>query len=333
MRFGVRIRSRSRAQPPAPGKPSPLGTAGDFTAPPGSRVDPANPSGYYIDLRSKAIASDFPPEWYRRGAPRPHAVLIQWGLGCHERHLAEDGDQWLEAARWVADELVELQRKDGAQTGGWVHDFPYKHTYPLPAPWLSGMAQGEGASLLVRVHRLTGEPKYAEAARAALTPMGKPLSAGGVAAVLGSGRVPEEYPTNPPSHVLNGLIFGLWGCYDVGVALGARDAAALAKEGIGALAASLERYDTGWWSRYDLFPHPLPNVASPVYHRLHISQLRAMSLIDPDPRFTETAERFEAYASSALNAARAYSLKVLFRLAVPRNRWLAHRLPWAGGAR
>ena len=90
MRFGVNSRDRPRAQPPAPGAPSPLGTAGDFTAPPGPRVDPANPSGYYIDLRSKAIASDFPPDWYRRGAPRPHAVLIQWGLGCHERHPAEN---------------------------------------------------------------------------------------------------------------------------------------------------------------------------------------------------------------------------------------------------
>ncbi len=73
----------------------------------------------------------------------------------------------------------------------------------------------------------------------------------------------------------------------------------------------------------------MTNLASPVYHRLHINQLRAMALIDADPRFGATADRFERYASSSRNVARAYSLKVLFRVAVPRNRWLAHRLPWS----
>ena len=147
-------------------------------------------------------------------------------------------------------------------------------------------------------------------------------------AELNGGPVYEEYPTDPPSFVLNGAIFALWGCYDVAVGLGDPGAAQLSQEGIAALAGALGRYDTGWWSRYDLFPHPVLNVASPVYHRLHINQLRSMSLIDPDPRFRATAERFERYAEMRRNLARAYSLKVLFRLAVPRNRWLAYRLPW-----
>ena len=34
------------------------------------------------------------------------------------------------------------------------------------------------------------------------------------------------------------------------------------------------------WSRYDLYPHPLTNVASPFYHRLHIEQLRATRVSD-----------------------------------------------------
>jgi hypothetical protein len=304
-----------------------MGTAGTFSAPPGLRIDPTDPSGYYLDLRSKAVSSDFPPTWWQRD--KLHVGLIQWGLGCNERYLAGDGEEWLEAARWVSGELLELQQPDGRHAGGWVNESPYKHTYRIAPPWLSGMAQGQGASLLVRLHRATGEERYAAAAVSALAPMKKPASEGGVAAVLGPGRVPEEYPTDPPSYVLNGCIFGLWGCYDVATALNDPGAAELATEGIGALADSLSRFDTGWWSRYDLFPHPVTNLASPMYHRLHTDQLRATALIDSDPRFAATAERFERYAASSLNAARAYSLKMLFRLAVPRNRWLAHRLPWA----
>ena len=305
-----------------------MGTSGTFSAPPGAQIDPADPSGYYLDLRSKAVSSDFPPSWWQRD--KLHVGLIQWGLGCHERYLAGDGERWLEAAQWVGEELLELQQPDGAQAGGWVNELPYKHTYRISAPWLSGMAQGQGASLLVRLQRATGQGRYAAAAVSALAPMMRPASQGGVAAPLGPGRVPEEYPTDPPSHVLNGCIFGLWGCFDVAAALGDPGATELADEGIAALADSLSRYDTGWWSLYDLFPHPLTNVASPMYHRLHIDQLRAMSMIQSDPRFAATADRFERYAASPRNAARAYSQKVLFRLAVPRNRWLAHRVPWAG---
>jgi hypothetical protein len=152
---------------------------------------------------------------------------------------------------------------------------------------------------------------------------------GGVAGRLGGGSLPEEFPTDPPSHVLNGCIFGLWGCYDVAVALDDSAAKELAEEGIATLAGELPRYDTGYWSRYDLFPHPLLNVASPMYHQLHIDQLRAMAMIDPEPSFGDTARRFESYARSRVNRARAYGRKVAFRLAVPRNRWLAYRLPWA----
>lgn len=322
-----RLESRSRTKERPPGIPTRLGTAGTFSAPPGVRIDPADPSGYYLDLRSKAVSSDYPPTWWQRD--KLHVGLIQWALGCHERYLAGDGERWLDAARWVGEELLELQQSDGPQAGGWVNNWPYKHTYRISPPWLSGMAQGQGASLMVRLHRATGEERYAAAAVSALAPMKKPGSEGGVAAPLGPGRVPEEYPTQPASHVLNGCIFGLWGCYDVAAALADPDAASLAKDGIGALAGALSRYDTGWWSRYDLYPHPVTNMASPMYHRLHINQLRAMSMIDSDPRFAATADRFERYAASSLNAARAYSLKILFRLAVPRNRWLAHRLPWA----
>ena len=69
------------------------------------------------------------------------------------------------------------------------------------------------------------------------------------------------------------------------------------------LAGNIERWDTGYWSLYDLFPHPLPNVASGAYHALHITQLNAMQLIDPRPEYAAAIERFERYSHSAFNRA------------------------------
>jgi hypothetical protein len=147
-----------------------------------------------------------------------------------------------------------------------------------------------------------------------------------VQALLDGGAWPEEDPTAPPSYVLNGGIFALWGLYDVGAGLGDADAARAFEEGAGLLAANLHRWDTGYWSRYDLFPHPVLNVASSFYHALHISQLEAMNVIAPRPEFADTARRFQGYAGSRVCRNRAFARKALFRLAVPRNEFMSKRM-------
>jgi hypothetical protein len=152
-------------------------------------------------------------------------------------------------------------------------------------------------------------------------------------ASLGDGPFFEEYPTFPASRVLNGEIFTLWGLRDVAIGLRDAEAGELLQAAREALSANLDRWDTGYWSRYDLFPHPISNVASGSYHHLHITQLRAMSLISPEPAFGNTAERFAAYLERRANRTRATAAKVAFRLLVPRNRLLAGRLPWDRGGK
>lgn len=317
-----RFSKRARASPGV------LGTARSFPIRIGERFDREQVRGYYTDFRFKARIPAWPPLGVRKGPPRLYVALIQWGLGCYERYLAGEGEAWLDVAVAACDYLVEHQESAGPQVGGWVHRRPYRHSYDLRPPWLSAIAQGEGASLLVRVHSETGEERYAEAALRALDPMAVSSSAGGVRTPLGAGFFLEEYPTAPPSMVLNGGIFALWGLHDVGLALGDARARNMFEEGAETLAANIERFDTGYWSRYDLFPHPLVNVASSAYHQLHIVQLRATAAIHPSRDLELAAARFERYAASRLRFAHSFARKALFRLAVPRNRRLASRMPW-----
>ncbi len=284
-----------------------------FGEPLGSRIDPTGVRGYYVDLSVKASDSAQPPDG---GLP---AAVCQWGLGAFERHLAgEDGD-WLAAAVGSGEWLVREQSRSGSDEGGWVHHRPMPHTFPLEPPWLSGLAQGQGASLLVRLHLETARGEFAEAARRALLPLAVPSGEGGVQALLDGHPFPEEYPTDPPSFVLNGAIFALLGCRDVGAGLGDEGAEKTFRDGAAALAASLDRWDTGYWSRYDLYPHPLANVSSAAYHRLHIDQLTALHMLAPHPEFAETAARFERYRASRRARARAFAAKAAFRLRVPRR--------------
>jgi hypothetical protein len=193
------------------------------------------------------------------------------------------------------------------------------------------MAQGEGASLLVRLHAETGDGRYAEAARRALRPMRVPSTDGGAWAPLDGRAFPEEYPTDPPSFVLNGAIFALWGFRDVAVGLGDGDAAGAFEAGVDTLAASIDRWDTGSWSRYDLHPHRVVNVASAAYHELHVTQLEAMNALVARPELAAAAERFARYAASPALRARALAQKALFRAAEPRSALAARALPWARG--
>ncbi len=71
---------------------------------------------------------------------------------------------------------------------------PMKHTFPLRPPWISAMAQGEGASLLVRVFQETGDERYAEAAQSALLPLDVDAVDGGARAVLDGRPSPRSIP-------------------------------------------------------------------------------------------------------------------------------------------
>jgi heparosan-N-sulfate-glucuronate 5-epimerase len=285
----------------------------------GSQIDTDTVKGYYIDLR-EAANEVWPPPWLPR--MKLYVGICQWGLGCYERYLAGEGTEWLRSAVAAGDYLLGTQEQDGPLAGGWAHRHAYPHTYSLSPPWLSGIAQGQAASLLVRLHLATGDLRYATGAKNAVRPLSVPIKRGGLLASLDGGMFPEEFPTEPPSLVLNGGIYALWGDYDVWQGLCDAGAGTRFKHGVDTLARNLNRWDTGYWSRYDLYPqYPLgiDYLASPWYHALHICQLRVFDRIAPRSEFHEIALRFEEYALSSVNRTRAVAHKGFFRLLVRRS--------------
>jgi peptidoglycan/xylan/chitin deacetylase (PgdA/CDA1 family) len=300
-----------------------MSSAASLDLPVNPRSEPGRAEGYPIDFTTKAIDPSWPPPWLAHREEQLHVGTWQWGLGCYERHLAGDGDEWLAGAVAAADHAVAIQSPDGA----WPHLYAMPHTFDLRSPWISAMAQGEGASLLVRIAGATGDRRYADAAKLALAPMDRPQSEGGVVSELEGAPFLEEYPTRPPSHVLNGALFAIWGFHDVGAGLGDDGARESFEAFADHLATQVHRFDNGRWSLYDLFPHPTPNWASPAYHVLHINQLRAMQRLAPRPAFEETADRFEGYLAERSSVPRTTAHKAAFRLMLPRNPLLANRMP------
>jgi heparosan-N-sulfate-glucuronate 5-epimerase len=292
-----------------------------FNQPIGPRIRTDGLGGYYIDMRVKATSprwpatDDLPPD-----AEGFHVAVAQWGLAAYEHWLATGSEKWLAAATAVCDHFLATQCRSGPQAGGWVHDFRYPHTFPLEPPWICAMVQGQAASLLVRMHAETGRDAFAEAAIRALHPLQKPSVDGGAQALLAGGPFFEEYPTSPASLVLNGGIYALWGVHNVAVALEDAEARALFDAGLDVLAACIDRWDLGYWTRYDLYPHRRVNVASPAYHELHIDQLAAMNTLVPRPALREAEMRWRGYLERPSARARAFAGKVAFRISVPRTR-------------
>jgi heparosan-N-sulfate-glucuronate 5-epimerase len=292
-----------------------------FNQPLGQHIAPQGVRGYYVDLRVKAKTPAWPPPELGVLDSTIKVAVAQWGLGAFEHWLDTRDEQWLEMARSAADYFVSTQEREGPLAGGWPHKHAFPHSFHLPAGWLSGMAQGEAASLLVRVHGETGDDALAEAALRGLGPLRVPSAEGGVLASLEGGPWFEEYPTEPASMVLNGGMFAIWGVRDVAVGLGDSDAAQLFESAVDALAAGIGRWDLGYWSRYDLYPHKRVNVASNAYHQLHIDQLTAMNAIASRPALVDAEARFRRYHARRLSHARAFAGKVAFRLVVPREKF------------
>lgn len=202
----------------------------------------------------------------------------------------------------AADWLVKNQNKT---TGGWP--IPVKRKLgsgfmELPKGWYSAMAQGHAISLLARAYYAKGARRYLKAAVNALRLFKIPSYQGGIQAkFLGKYVWFEEYPTSPPSYVLNGFIYSLLGLYDLNAIAPSNystEAGQLFDDGMIALKKMLTLYDTGSGSTYDLRHFSLgiaPNLARWDYHATHVNQLLLLATIDKDPVISQTAERWKDY--------------------------------------
>jgi heparosan-N-sulfate-glucuronate 5-epimerase len=242
-------------------------------------------------------------------------AIAQYGLGNYNLwRRTSDPDRrrkFFLVADWLCSNLEPNQQ--GIPV--WNHHFDWEYRDTLKAPWYSALAQGQGISLLVRAHKESGEARYIEAARQAFAAFQQPIANGGIAFTDESGDLWfEEYIVSPPTHILNGLIWALWGVRDYFLSTLHPTPQDLFHLGVRTLLHNLDRYDLGFWSLYEQSGTRLPMVASSFYHRLHIVQLRVMHRLTGEALFAEVADRWERYTHSSFNRTRALLYKAAFKL-------------------
>ena len=287
-----------------------------------ARFDELGP--YYMTFEKKAFypgpfdGNDIPLlDYHGQIGKQFYSIAIsQYALGNYNLFRktgnSVNRDRFMANVHWLLDNL----KPNGHGTYLWSHTFDFEYFRTLKAPWYSGLAQGQGLSVLVRAFAETRASKFEIAADRVYETLKLPIQDGGVV-YRDDTDFPwiEEYLVEPPTHILNGFIWALWGVYDYWLLTRKPEAFKLFQSYVGTIVKNLPRYDSGFWSYYELTPQRVKCVASNFYHRLHIVQLKIMHEMTGHPDFINYAEKWSRYLDNPVYRNLALAYKVGFKLA------------------
>lgn len=287
-------------------------------------MDLKDPStGYYMTFYDKTL---YPGPFDDKSVPmldykgvigrqyNPIAIA-QYGLGFYNKYVKEKKEEYLNKFLTQCDWLVDNLEKNKYGLYVWMHHFDWEYFRTLKSPWYSSLAQGAGISALVRAYIITNDSKYIESASKAFKSFSKAIEDGGVIYYDRDGGVWfEEAITTPPTHILNGFIWSLWGVYDYYLLTKGKEIEELFNKAVNTIKNNLPKYDTGYWSLYDLAPTKLKMLASPFYHSLHIVQLKILNKITSEKVFSEFANRWDMYQQNYYCRKKALVKKIIFKL-------------------
>lgn len=258
-------------------------------------------SGYHGGQDERGIPLTLRPE----GRFAHPTLAAQYALA-NMTAVARGDQARLERVGTLLDWLVEVQARNGL----WL--FPFDNPkYPwLRAPWASGLAIGNALSALLRGSQLLGHDRYRESSERAYDAL---HHADNELCLERDGELwYEEYPAEPPLHVLNGHVYTLLGVADYARVTGDAEADARWRRAAATTAAHLADFDLGYWSAYDLrWREP---VTLHYQKNIHVPQLRILAALTGDETVAAVADRWERYLNSGVSRLR-------WQIALRLQRW------------
>lgn len=265
-------------------------------------------SGYYNNLTEKVTKSPIPlesdelPTLITEKKERVYfpVGIFQYGLGAYDLYIQTDDRRYLRRFFLCADWALTHQDRQGR----WNNFFFYSPDTPYGA-----MAQGEGASLLIRAYKESGEKKYLDAAKRALDFMLLPLEEGGTTNYENDRAYLMEYTFK--GMVLNGAIFAWWGLYDYVCAT--NDSGFYKnklQQTLDSIIFTLPSFRNRYWSMYSLDGL----IASPFYHNLHIAQMQAMYKLTNEEIFNKYAIRWRKQQKNVFCHSLAFVIKAIQKI-------------------
>ncbi len=252
----------------------------------GKYFNPILIRGYYNNMMEKVLmapkyvnSNDFPILITESGTSFYFPVgIFQYAFGLLDLYYTTKKKEYIDKFKQCADWAIEHQ----SETGAWDN-----FSYYYPDNPYGAMAQGEGASLLLRAYARSNDDKYLIAAKKALDFMLKDTEDGGCTSYCNGETIFLEYPHRKA--VLNGWIFAWWGLYDYVLVTKNAKYKTVMEKSLKSLVKTMPHFKNTYWSIYDL-EH---RIASPFYHNLHIAQMQAMYQLTGEDIFNDYAKRWE----------------------------------------
>jgi hypothetical protein len=234
-----------------------------------------------------------------RGRLNYHPVLIaQDALSLLDAYNTTKTTNYLISAKAMSDKLLDMSLPVRSSLF-----FPYTFNFPLHgyqeeamlAPWYSGMAQGQILSLFVRLYIITKEDHYLDLSRKIVKSFDLVHSDNSdnawVSCVDENGYLwLEEYPSNPASYTLNGMIFGIYGLYDYYRITKDTSSEDLLRGAIATIKENIYRFRTENGISHYCIRHPRKKKME--YHKIHIGQLKMLHEMTGDGSFLKAAIEF-----------------------------------------
>ena len=261
--------------------------------------------GYYNDFTEKIIKYGLPCDKipitkHDNGTSGFFPIeIFQYGLAAYDLFLLNGNQEDLVRFRNCVQWALTSQEKSGAWKTFYLQN---------PSSPYSAMAQGEGASLLLRAYILTKNSSYIIAAKKALDFMLIPITEGGTSDYGCDGIVLKEFTYLSP--VFNGWIYAAWGLFDYYKVTGDLEILNAWNNTLRAIKAHIKEFDNGYWSNYSFSGA----ISSSHYHRIHIAQLSVLAKITGDSEFKRQCDIFRNYSKHINNRIRATLLKIYQKL-------------------
>lgn len=249
--------------------------------------------------------------WARRPVDRT-GVLLNDARGYHPTDILQYGLQ--SHADWMRSGDERARSRFISQTDWAAHaQTTYRGIagiYAFPLAWKryacepgfhSAAAQGQAISLLLRAYQATGTELYLERAVAASRSFFHAIEDGGVTwRGAGGAIVFEAAAALPPSHILNGWIYAIWGLFELALLVDDVTLKATYEQSLKTLREYLPHYDGDAWSYYNLLAaeNGFRKYATLKYHALHIAQLHVLASMTGDECFGNAALRWQSLLDS-----------------------------------
>lgn len=249
---------------------------------------------YFGDFDERGLPMSGPENTYNA------ILIIQYALIAYDQILDGIDEEANEVRMRQCVSWLEENEEEEDGISVLRNQFPYER-YGLKEGWVSSMTIGQLISLYLRYgQHVKEEDKYIKKAEQLFKFFRIQFKDGGVMRYDKSGNFwLEEYPSNPPSFVLNGFVYTLFGIIDLWRISGNEEAKIMMDQCHKTLRESLHLYDSGYWSYYDQLHREL---VSKYYHKnIHIPLVDILYRLTGEKVYLHYKNRWEKQLRSNFN--------------------------------